>query len=186
MAFWSDNRTLEPFRQHRWYIQFNNTGVTDLSGVRYAVKKMDKPKAKIGEVTHKYMNHFFYYPGRLEWEAVNLTLASVRGPDVDSTIMATLQQAGYIVPAGNTSAEQYTTIGKASFTAAIGELQLIQVDPIGSDAEIWTLVRPFFTSVQFGSLDYANEDIVEVSLTIRYDYATHSLPGQSTAIPVFT
>lgn len=69
-----------------------------LDDVRYALKKVDKPKAKIAEVTHKYLNHFFYYPGRLEWESVNLTIAASLKPSVDDKLYNALTDAGYVYP----------------------------------------------------------------------------------------
>ena len=85
MAFW--NSAGEPLRQFRWYMVFGgegtNVGPIDsatLDGVRYALKKVDKPKAKVNEITHKYLNHFYYYPGRLEWESINMTIAAALNP----------------------------------------------------------------------------------------------------------
>lgn len=170
MAFWSDANSPEPKRSHRWYMKFNGNQL--LSNIRYACKKVDKPKAKIGQVTHKYLNHFFYYPGRLEWEEINLTLASVSDPDATESLMAILALSGYYVPqfaAGQP--KDAVTIGKNKFAGAIGSIEIIQVNADGVDVETWELFKPFFTSVQWGSLDYENENIVDIQLGIRYDYA---------------
>lgn len=171
MAFWSDANSPEPKRSHRWYMRFNsNNGL--LSNIRYACKKVDKPKAKIGEVTHKYLNHFFYYPGRLEWEAINLTLASVTDPDATESLMTVLALAGYFVPNSAAEGPNASTIGKNKFAGAVGSIDIVQVNADGVDIETWKLFKPFFTSVQWGSLDYENENIVDIQLAIRYDYAT--------------
>jgi hypothetical protein len=180
MAFWSNPTAPEPKRNYRWYVNFDS-GNGLLSNIRYAVKKVDKPKAKIGEVTHKYLNHSFYYPGRLEWESVNLTMASVTDPDATSTLFQILRNAGYFVPSNVDPGSERASIGKNKFDASIGRINIFQVNADGVDIEQWTLIKPFFTSVQFGSLDYGNEDIVEISMTIRYDYAelNQSLGGAS-------
>ena len=82
MAFWEGQ--VEPLRKNRWKMNIPNFKDETKSGgtgdqYTYALKKVDKPKAKIGEITHKYMNHFFYYPGRLEWEAT----LNYPGPQLD-------------------------------------------------------------------------------------------------------
>ena len=41
--------------------------------------------------------------------------------------------------------------------------------------EEWQLINPFITKAEFGSLDYASDDMAEVSVTIRYDYAVMTL-----------
>jgi hypothetical protein len=170
MAFWKES-TAEPLRQHRWFITFAGAAV-DLANLTYALKKVDKPKAKIGEITHKYLNHFFYYPGRLEWEPINLTMASVRQPHADTVLMSILQNAGYGVPSeGPQVGAQTSTIGKSKFKNSLGDISINQVDPDGNKIEEWTLYNPFFTSVQFGTLDYSNEEIVEITCTLRFDYA---------------
>lgn len=181
MAFWGLAGGAEPLRQHRWYINFGSlssltTDSTGLDSARYALKKTDKPKAKVGEITHKYLNHFFYYPGRLEWEAINITFASLTKPSVDFIFKDILQSAGYGVPTKNDKASDYATIGKNKFNKAIGNFDLIQINPEGEEIEKWTIYNPFFTSVQFGALDYGAEEIVEVTCTVRYDYAKLEKP----------
>lgn len=175
MSFWTSN--VEPLRQHRWFISFGPAGI---EASKFAVKKMDKPKLKIGEITHKYLNHFFYYPGRVEWEAINITFAAARiigSTSVSDQIWNTIVKAGYGIPStGPVPGKQVSTIGKEKFKTALGtSLSLNQVDPGGNVIETWEIYNPFFTSVQFGALDYSNEDIVEVTTTIRYDYAIMNL-----------
>lgn len=167
--FWTNST--EPLRQHRWYVSISPPGIKDTV---YALKKVDKPKAKIGEITHKYLNHFFYYPGRLEWEPINMTFASIgKSSSTAKALFDVLTGAGYGIPQGGPMpGATVSTIGKAKFNATLGStIEIFQVDPDGEIIETWYITNPFFTSVQFGSLDYANEDIVEITTTIRYDYA---------------
>lgn len=170
MAFWSAPGA-EPLRQHRWYIDFGGTG--NLDSIRYALKKVDKPKAKIGSVQHKYLNHYFNFPGRLEWEDINITFASVTQPSATDNLMKILRNSGYGVPNENPviSDNQRATIGKEKFVKQLGEFVIYQINPDGVVVEGWTIHRPFFTSVQFGSLDYSAEEIVEITCTVKYDWA---------------
>lgn len=178
MAFWSEAAE-EPLRQYRWYMNFGATtnSSAKIDGLVYALKKVDKPKAKVNEITHKYLNHFFYYPGRLEWEAINLTIASVKM--ADTALYNVLTTAGYKWPTGP---EIRNTISKNAFGSAIGsKLSLIQVDAAGTPIETWELKNPFFTSVQFGALDYGSEEIVEITCTLRYDMANLIASGATEA-----
>lgn len=170
MAFWSATG-IEPKRQYRWYVGFGGDGNLDL--IKYALKKVDKPKATIGEITHKYLNHEFYYPGRLKWEPINMTFASVAEPDASWLVNNILLNAGYGVPTNSdTPGDQVSTIGKTKFSKTLGEkLSIFQIDADGSVIEEWQLNKPFFTSVQFGSLDYGSEEIVEITCAVKYDWA---------------
>ena len=42
----------------------------------------------------------------------------------------------------------------------------------GVEIETWTLNNAFIKSVSFSDLDYANEDLREITMTVRYDWAT--------------
>lgn len=184
MAFWS-TQIAEPKRNYRWAVLF---GPADLSAIRYALKKVDKPKAKIGEVPHKYLNHTFYYPGRLEWEAINMTLASITEPDATQRIHNVLTNAGYGVPRGTLNEFDSSTIGKNKFRNALGIMSIIQLNADGQRIETWELHNPFFTNVNYGSLDYGSEEIVEISCTVRYDWAqltTHDPGAESSNSPNF-
>ncbi len=171
MAFWSDTTGAEPLRQFRWYMVFGGEG--GLDAVKFALKKCDKPKAKINSVQHKYLNHFFNYPGRLEWEDVNVTFAAISDPKISGVLNSIFTASGYQFPKDDT---QYRTLGKNDFITQIARngIQLIQIDPGGIPIETWTIHKPFFTSVQFGALDYSSEEIVEISCTLKYDWATVS------------
>jgi hypothetical protein len=182
MAFWSAVGP-EPKRNHRWVVRFSPP---DASSITYALKKVDKPKAKIGEVEHKYLNHSFWYPGRLSWEPINMTFAAVSEPDATYIIDLITKQAGYGVPnnAGLTN-DQLATIGKNKFRGALGaSIDIYQVDANGMTNEMWQVFNPFFTNIQYGALDYSNEEIVEIQCTVRFDWAKLTAPtnsaGQST------
>lgn len=180
MAFWSAVGT-EPKRAHRWVVTFPGAGV-NLQQISYGLKKVEKPKAKIGEITHKYLNHSFYYPGRLEWEPISMTFASITQADANQLLNDVLITAGYGVPkdAGAAGDNQRATIGKNKFAGALGKFIYIQqVDADGVKIEEWEINNPFFTNVTFGSLDYSSEEIVEITCTVRYDWAklNATLPG---------
>lgn len=173
MSFWSAAGP-EPKRNYRWVVRFGGGRAdSNLANITYALKKVDKPKASVKEASHAYLNHKFYYPGRLEWETINMTFASVTKPDATELINNVLINAGYGVPSNDTNpGPQVATIGKRKFAGALGSsIDIIQLDADGLETEKWSLYNPFFTSVSYGSLDYSSEDIVEIACTVRYDWA---------------
>jgi hypothetical protein len=182
--FWNEGK--EPLRQYRWVMEFDGK----LAGMRYALKKASRPTMKISEVTHKYLNHFYYYPGRLEWDPISVTFAStVTANDAalgDSTLIDALITAGYIYP---TKDNEWGTISKANAIAQLTSgttstpeapasaaggksIGLKLLDAGGTAIETWYLWNCLFTEVKFDSLDYSAEDILNIDVTIKYDYAT--------------
>lgn len=165
MSFWSD-AGLEPLRQFRWTIEFTGTNITTKT---FALKKCDKPKLKVNTVQHKYLNHFFNFPGRVEWEDINMTFAAVEG--LSGNLYEILIKAGYQVP--YKPADDRQTLAKKLFSSgALGGVTILQLDSTGKNKiETWKLHNPIFTSIQFGALDYGSEEIVEISCGVKYDFA---------------
>lgn len=195
--FWSEAK--EPYRQFRWYIEFPNTS---LGKLRYLLKKAAKPTIKIGEVTHKYLNHHYYYPGRIEWDPIQISFASGKldnGVLANKILIDALVGSGYVYPAsdgsgatppagaagaagsgapGATGNNDLRTISKINAIRQLtgnGSMSKVTIHQINSDGisvEAWHLVNPFFTDIKYDSLEYASEEILNLDCTIRYDYAT--------------
>jgi len=160
MAFWSDQAT-EPKRAYRW--------VLFMGGIpQWLCKKVSKPSFTVSETEHTYLNHKFWYPGRVEWNTVSVTLADPVNPDAAETMMAILAQSGYNIPL---AADQTKTMSKKAAVNALGRLAIQQIGPEGNKIEEWVLVNAWVKDVKFGELDYTSDDMVDVELEIRYDYA---------------
>ena len=43
--------------------------------------------------------------------------------------------------------------------------------PVGDIVEEWTLKGAYIEAANFGAMDYATSDPVEIGLTLKYDYA---------------
>jgi len=166
VRFWSDAK-VEPKRSFRWY--FTLAGGTD-NLETYAIKTVKKPSFAVSEVPHQYVAHTFYYPGRITWNTVDVTFIDPIVPDQSSILTNMLVEAGYTPP--RDEIESRTSFSKEKFVLAVGTPLITQIDAEGNKIEDWTLNNAFFTSVDFGQLDYGAEELVVNSVTIRYDYAT--------------
>lgn len=188
MAFW--NTGAEPKRSNRWYLQIAN-----MSEMQYALKKVDKPSFKVNEITHKYLNHEFYYPGRVEWNSINMTIASVAVPSLNTVDAQRLKEdttyaihsifvnSGYIFPtAAGASPENKTTLSKTKMRDNIGKFEIKQINSEGFAIERWVLYFPQFTTVTYGSLNYENDEIVDVTVGVEYDWAEVNFPNIEQAI----
>ena len=180
-GFWtggSGGGVPEPKRGFQWVMLIN--GIPE-----WVIKKVTKPSWAISETEHKYLNHTFYYPGRLTWETIDVTLVDPITPDVSKMVLDKLIQGGYQFPTDSTAAQG--TIGKNSAMGQLGTVKIQQLSSFSSPstgeavvAEEWELVNAWIKDVKFGELDYDSEDMVEVTLTLRFDYAMLSeSPGIS-------
>ena len=171
--FWYDGST-EPKRSFRWY--FSLAGAAGASKIEtYAIKTVKKPSYAISEVPHQYGAHTFYYPGRITWNPVEITFVDPVQPDQSAVITNMLADAGYNLPTNDVVALR--SFSKGGFIGAVGNPQITQVDAAGEPIEQWNLANAFFTSVDYGQLDYSSEELVILSLTLRYDFATFETFG---------
>jgi hypothetical protein len=170
MGFWSDVNT-EPKRAYRWILY--------LGGIpQWMIKKVAKPSFTVSETEHVYLNHKFYYPGRVEWNTIAVTLADPVAPDAAATMVQIIQNSGYTLPKDQNEAEK-TTMSKKNAVAALGAVRIQQIGPDGKEIEEWQLHNAWIKDVKFGELDYESDDMVDVEIELRYDYATLNVSGQA-------
>ena len=51
------------------------------------------------------------------------------------------------------------------------EITLTSLSPLGEKVEEWILKGAFITTTNFGDLDWSQEEVVTIDLTLRYDWA---------------
>ena len=166
--FWT-NPTITPKRNFRFLIQFQ--GFED-SDILWFAKTVKLPAISFGETEHDFLDNKFYFPGRATWEEVNLTLVDPASPDATQKIWQMLENSGYVVKA-NAEVNSAPTISKVKATnSGVKGLTISVLDEEGKALEEWSLNNPFIKSVSFSDLDYTNEDLRQIDMTIRYDWAT--------------
>ena len=132
-------------------------------------KSATKPSFAINAAEHKYLNHTFYYPGNVTWNDITVTMVDPTDPDMAATLSAIIEGSGYKPP---TDSEDRASISKAKSASSLGTVIITQLDSEGNPLETWTLWNSFLTEVKYGdSLEYGNDDLTELSVTIKYDWA---------------
>ena len=185
-GFWSD-ANLEPKRKFRWVLNF--AGVP-----QWIVKKVSKPTVNISEAEHTFLNYKFYYPGRVEWDEISLTLADPVNPDASAMMEDMIIKSGYVPPSNFLTAKtnnlgikrqnveaqdgSLITIDKSMAVSAMGgKMYLQQIDALGKPIEEWQLYNPWIKSVNYDELDYESDDLINLEITIRYDWAVLGQTG---------
>jgi len=187
MPFWSTNfgedTTLkDPKRSFRFTVEF--TGIQDPMGngaTLWYAKSVQKPSFSISTAEHKYLNHTFQYPGSVTWNETAITLVDPVNPDMTATLSDIVVQSGYAPPTDAT-AEQMGTMSKAKAAGALGTVYITQIDSDGKPLETWTLWNAFITDLKFGDLSYGEDELTEMSVTLKYDWARVETANASAAI----
>lgn len=157
MTFWRENKS-NPTRKFRFRILSDD-------GSWYWAKSVNKPSFEIQQQEYTLINHKFKYPGVLTWNDVNIVMVDPGG--LTSKIDQFLASHGYSKPSKNK-----TAISKNGYNGSGGQLQIQQLSSEGKIIEDWSLFNSFIKTVNYGELDYSDDNLVQIEMTISYDYAT--------------
>lgn len=173
MPFWSENfgeqgtELKDPKRSFRFKVEF--TGVGGPGGpVMWYAKSATKPSFSVNSAEHVYLNHKFYYPGAVTWNDVTVTLVDPRDPDAAATLSDIVELSGYKPPSDPYS---LGTMSKQKAAGALGSVNIIQIDGDGNEIEKWSLHNAFISDLKYGDLAYGNDDLVELAVQMKYDWA---------------
>jgi len=167
--FWN-SATAEPKRKFRWLLSVAGDG-PDHSIPAYIIKKVTKPTITVSEVKHSFINHSFYYPGRVEYNEIEFTLVDPVDLNAAAIMASILKDSGYQFPDTLEDATAQT-MTKAKSVGVMSEIKITQMDGNGHTVEEWTLTNAWVKEVSHGDLDYESDDLSEITVKIRYDWAT--------------
>ena len=179
MSFWSTNFSenaalQDPKRKFRFTVQFGELSLATGQAAWFA-KTATKPSFQIASAEHKYLNHTFYYPGSVTWQDVTITLVDPVKPDAASSFTNMIVNGGYAIP--STGADAPTTTSKAKMVSGLKSVIVTQFDSHGVAIEKWTLNNAWISELKYGDLEYGADDLTEISLTLKYDWATMLATG---------
>ena len=172
MAFWTDN-SAEPKRKFRFRVRIFNQQVA------WYCKSISAPSFEISSIEHHFSDHVFHYPGKIKWNDVTVTLVDPGGDDdVVNKTMQLIAAAGYEIPVNGISDSDFDTFSKSELVNNNGGAVVLEA--IGEEGQLleeWNLHNAFITSAKFGDFDYSSEDMREIELTFKYDWASCAVEG---------
>ena len=157
MAFWND-KIVEPKRQFRWLLSVDGIPY-------YTIKKVNRPSYEVGEAEHKFINHTFYFPGRVTYNTISFDIVDTASPDAAETLRQILSAAGYSLPKNDLVSTQ--SISKHGGVTALGNVTIEMIGAggaAGSNAgspapspendegrvlEFWTLHNAWVKKIEF-------------------------------------
>lgn len=161
---------LMPKLQYRFRVTLVNFGETDatttLSG---QVVSVTRPNLTHEEVTLDVYNSKVYIAGKHTWDPVTLTVRDDITNSVSKAIADQLnKQLNHADQDASRAAENY------KFGAII---EVLDGSNEGEALDAWSLNGCFIQNVQYGELNYATSDAVQITMQIRFDNADHHDTG---------
>ena len=141
--------------------KLKNRFIMQIDGINaYMVKTMNRPSLESDEVVLEHMNVTRYVKGKSRWQPIEITLYDP------------------VVPSAAQQVMEWIRLGHESITGRDGYADFYKKDvvfnllgPVGDIVEEWELKGCYIQTANFGDLDFATSDPVEISLTLKYDYA---------------
>lgn len=148
------SNTYEPKRKFRWILQIDGLDA-------FVMKTAARPQATFEETVVDYVNTKRYLSGKMTWNPIQITMHDPIAPSAAMKIMDWLR-LNYEPLTGR--------MGYATFYKKDIALKLL--DPQGTVVELWDLTGAWPQDINWGDLDYATSDNVEISFALRFDNAT--------------
>mgnify|MGYP007072038692 FL=1 len=126
----------------------------------FLVKKISRPNIQFGEVTLDHINVKRKIKGKADWQNVTATLYDPVTPSGAQAVMEWVRLSHESV----TGRDGYSDFYKK-------DIRFNALGPVGDVVEEWILKGAYCSQANFGEMDWATDTPVEISLTIRMDYA---------------
>ena len=167
----STGTTLMPKLQYRFRVSFTNLGGGSLKDqTTQNVISASRPNLTHEEVIVDSYNSKMYLAGKHTWEPVTIVLRD----DMDSNVIKVLgEQLNKQVD----HTDQSSAIAGSAykFSVKIETLDGANGTTKPSVFDTWDLQGAFISNIQYGDLNYADSNMVQVTLTVRYDHAVHTV-----------
>lgn len=153
----------EPVLQYRYIVAISKLGTLEQGSVGiYVAKSIELPKISYEEVEIDQKGASFKAKGKVRYQDVQMTLYTdpLTHKTISSEWMVKHQDPNDV---NEKKSNEYVDTVTIKIQA-----------PDGSTIGTWKLHEAFIGEVDFGTMDWESSEVAEVSLTIRYDYATYS------------
>jgi len=141
--------------------KMKNRFIMEIDGIQsYLIKTANRPSIQFEKVTLDHINVKRQLKGKGEWQDIEITLFDP------------------IVPSGAQQVMEWIRLSHESLTGRDGyadfykkDVDIYMLGPVGDKIENWKIKGAFIQSANFGSLEWASNDVSDITLTLSYDYA---------------
>ena len=141
--------------------KLKNRFIMEIAGIpAFTIKTAQRPQITFDEVQLEHMNVTRYVKGKGRWQTLQITLYDPIVPSAASSVIEWVR----LHHESATGRDGYSDFYKKNVTFQV-------LGPVGDIVEKWTLYGSMIQDAAFGDLDFSSSDPVEITLTLRYDYA---------------
>ena len=141
--------------------KLKNRFIMQIGGINaYLIKAANRPSIESDEVILEHMNVTRYVKGKSRWQPLDITLYDPVVPSAAQQVIEWVRLSHESV----TGRDGYSDFYKKDVTFNM-------LGPVGDVVEEWELKGAYIQSANFGDVAFDSSDPVEITCTLRYDYA---------------
>ena len=141
--------------------KLKNRFIMEIDGIpAFTIKTAQRPQITFDEVVLEHMNITKYVKGKGRWQTLQITMYDPIVPSAASAVIEWIR----LHHESSTGRDGYQDMYKKNVVFNV-------LGPVGDKIEQWTLFGTMIQDAAFGDLDFSSSDPVEITLTLRYDYA---------------
>ena len=141
--------------------KLKNRYVMSIDGIlAYLIKTANRPSITFEEVELNHMNVKRFVKGKATWETVEFTLYDPVVPSAAQQVMEWIRLSHESI----TGRDGYADFYKKDVSFQV-------LGPVGDVVEEWELKGTYIENANFGDFDFSTSDPVEITLSLKYDYA---------------
>lgn len=143
-------------RKFRWTLEIQ----TPCGSIpKHYVKMAARPKLEVESLEINYLNATTWIPGKAKWQPIRVTYMDVASQDAGGLLnwIATIYNF-----------QQEADLPQSEKSGWNGTALLTAFDGCGKPLEMWVLKSVYPESVDFGELDYKNNEEMTIELSLRY------------------
>lgn len=146
----------EPLRKNRWLFRFPS----DLGIMEWFCESAKRPSIQQKDVEIPFLNTSTWVVGRYTWDTIQVTLRDPIGPSASQAVMEWVRL------------HSESVTGRQGYAAGYKrDVEIEMLDPTGVVVQKWILKNTMCTNVDFGDLNYSQDDLSTITMTLRFDYA---------------
>lgn len=138
-----------------------NQFIMEIDGIpSYMIRTAAKPSITFEKITLDHINLKRHVKGKGEWQDISITMYAPISPNGAQMCMEWVRLSHESL----TGRDGYSSMYKK-------DLDMYQLGPIGDKVEQWKLKGAWISSFAAGDVDWSASDVVEIAVTLTYDYA---------------
>jgi len=146
----------EPLRKNRWVVRFPS----DLGISEWMLQSASRPTINQGSTEIHFLNTSTFVAGRYTWDTIQMTFRDPIAPSASQAIMEWIRLCSESVT------------GRQGYAAGYKrDLELEMLDPTCVCVQKWVLRNGWISQCNFGSLQYSDDALADITATIVIDYA---------------